>query len=159
MRAAPKLAGDPELAAAFRFHLGETERHEALVRERLHAHDASPSRLEDMLGAVSGKGFVLFAKLKPDTPGKLAAHAFSYEHLELATYELLARVAERASDHETAETARTIRSDEDAMARRLSESWDAALTSAGKLDSYLADAHAIEAQAIALLERGPKIAG
>ena len=28
MRAAPDLAGDPELAEAFRVHLRETERHE-----------------------------------------------------------------------------------------------------------------------------------
>src|SRR3954469_18567975 len=112
MRAAPDLAGDPELAAAFKQHCVETERHEALIRERLEAHDAKPSRLEDMLGAISGKGFVLFARSQPDTPGKLATHAFSYEHLELATYDLLARVAERAGDADTAEVARTIRAEE-----------------------------------------------
>jgi ferritin-like metal-binding protein YciE len=159
MRAAPDLARDERLAAAFRFHLVETERHESLVRARLHARGAAPSKLEDMLGAVSGKGFVLFAKLNPDTPGKLAAHAFSYEHLELAVYDLLARVADRANDVETAEAARAIRTDEEAMARRLSELWDAALRDAGKLESYLADAHALEAQSIALLQRAPKVAG
>ena len=159
MRSAPGIAGDEQLASAFRFHEGETERHEALVRERLHAHDAAPSKLEDMLGAVSGKGFVLFARLNPDTPGKLAAHAYSYEHLELAVYELLARVAERAGDAGSAEAARSIRSDEDAMARRLSQLWDAALRDAGKLESYLADAHALEAQSIALLQTAPRVAG
>jgi ferritin-like metal-binding protein YciE len=56
MRAAPKLARDPQLAEAFEQHLRETERHEQLVRERLDAHDASPSKIEDLLGAVSGKG-------------------------------------------------------------------------------------------------------
>src|SRR5689334_8924292 len=74
MRKAPDLAGDPDVAAAFEAHRVETERHEALVRERLEAHDASPSRIEDLLGAISGKGFVLFAKANPDTPGKLATH-------------------------------------------------------------------------------------
>jgi ferritin-like metal-binding protein YciE len=163
MRAAPDIAGDPRLAEAFRVHLGETERHEALVRERLDARGASPSRLEDLLGRLSGKGFVLFARLNPDTPGKLAAHAFSYEHLELATYDLLARVADRAHDEETARMARTIRADEDAMAQRLGGLWDAAVAASGAgpddVDAYLADAHALEAQAIELLERGPKIAG
>src|SRR4051794_14919650 len=109
MRAAPGLAGDPALERAFREHCTETERHEALVRERLEAHGAKPSRLEDLLGAVSGKGFVLFARSQPDTPGKLATHAFSYEHLELAAYDLLERVADRAGDAETAEVARRIR--------------------------------------------------
>ena len=46
---------------------------------------------------LGGKGFLLFARLQPDTPGKLLAHALSYEALELAAYELLARVAERAT--------------------------------------------------------------
>jgi ferritin-like metal-binding protein YciE len=169
MRAAPDLAGDPELARAFDAHREETERHEALIRERLECHDAKPSRLEDLLGAVSGKGFVLFARFNPDTPGKLATHAFSYEHLELAAYDLLARVAERAGDAEVGNVARTIRAEEDAMATRLAESWDRTVEASlavneaddlgERLDSYLADAHALEAQSIQLLERGPKIAG
>jgi ferritin-like metal-binding protein YciE len=169
MRAAPDLAGDPGLERAFRAHLTESERHEALVRERLEARDAKPSRLEDLLGGLSGKGFVLFARSQPDTPGKLATHAFSYEHLELATYDLLERVAERAGDAQTAEAARTIRADEDAMSRRIADHWEAAVEAAlqakgdadldTRLNKYLADAHAIEAQAIQLLQRGPKIAG
>src|SRR3954447_11066199 len=124
MRAAPKLAGDEELARIYDAHRIETEQHEALVRARLEAHDAKPSRLEDLLGAVSGKGFVLFARSQPDTPGKLTTHAFSYEHMELAAYDLLARVAERAGDTDTIEVARRIRDEENAMAIRLSESWD-----------------------------------
>ena len=66
---------------------------------------------------AGGAGFALFAKSQPDTPGKLVAHAYSYEHLELASYELLLRVAERAGDQQTAEIARTIRDEECAMAR------------------------------------------
>jgi ferritin-like metal-binding protein YciE len=165
MRAAPGLAGDSALERAFREHCTETERHEALVRERLEAHGAKPSRLEDLLGAVSGKGFVLFARSQPDTPGKLATHAFSYEHLELAAYDLLERVADRAGDAETAEVARRIRAEEDAMARRLAESWDATVIESlaqndrATLEKYLSDAHALEAQAIRLLQRGQNIAG
>ena len=34
---------------------------------------------------VGGKGFLLFAHLQPDTPGKLFAHALSYEGLEFAS--------------------------------------------------------------------------
>jgi ferritin-like metal-binding protein YciE len=169
MRAAPKMAGDPELVRAFEEHCAETERHEALIRERLEARDASPSRLEDLLGTLSGKGFVLFARFQPDTPGKLATHAFSYEHLELAMYDLLTRVAERAGDEATADVARRIRGEEDAMSRRIADNWEGAVAASleakgdddldTRLNKYLADAHAIEAQAIQLLQRGPKIAG
>ena len=45
---------------------------------------------------------VAFAAAQPDTPGKLAMHAFSYEHMELAAYELLQRLPQRAGDAETA---------------------------------------------------------
>jgi ferritin-like metal-binding protein YciE len=166
MRAAPKLAGDPELASAFEAHREETAVHEQLVRERLEAYDAKPSRLEDLLGAISGKGFVLFARSQPDTPGKLVTHAFSYEHMELAAYDLLEQFAERAGDGATAEVAKRIRADEDAMAARLAGSWDRAVDASLKgkdvseaLDSYLADAHALEAQAIQLLERGKDTEG
>src|SRR3954464_5070140 len=125
MRAAPKLAKDPGLERAFREHCDETARHEQLIRERLEAHDAKPSRLEDLLGAASGKGFVLFARSQPDTPGKLATHAFSYEHMELAAYDLLARVAEHEGDAETVAVAQRIRVEEEAMSQRIAARWDA----------------------------------
>src|SRR3954463_9657281 len=115
MRAAPALAGDPALERAFAEHRAETEGHEAMIRERLEAHDAKPSRLEDMLGAVSGKGFVLFARSQPDTPGKLVTHAYSQEHRELPPYDPRERRAPLAGDEATAEVARRIRDEEEAM--------------------------------------------
>jgi ferritin-like metal-binding protein YciE len=166
LRVAPRMAGDPQLAEAYRTHLAETEGQERLVRERLEAHDAAPSKVKDIVMQAGGVGFALFAKAQPDTPGKLTAHAYSYEHLELASYELLARVAERAGDEQTAAVARDIREQERAMGERLAASFDRAAQAglAGKgsredVVKYLADAHAIEAQAIQLLERGTKIAG
>ena len=169
MRVAPGIAGDPELAEAFRAHLTETKGHERLVRERLDAHGASPSRLKDAVMAAGGMGFVLFARSQPDTPGKLTAHALSYEHLELAAYELLARVAQRAGDEQTEQAARRIRDEEAAMAERLEAATDRAVEAslrakdpddlAKQLVKYLSDAHAIEAQSTKLLERGPKLAG
>jgi ferritin-like metal-binding protein YciE len=169
MRMAPRIAGDPELAQIFRDHIAETEDHERRIRERLQAHAASPSTVKGIVMKAGGIGFALFAKSQPDTPGKLVAHAYSYEHLELASYELLARVADRAGDNETAEAARAIREQERAMSDRLAGTFDrAAEASLRAKDSsepgahvlrYLADAHAIEAQAIQLLEKAPSMAG
>jgi ferritin-like metal-binding protein YciE len=169
MRAAPDMAGDPDLAAVFRIHLAETERHERLTRERLEARGESPSRLKEAVFKAGGFAFVLFAKSQPDTPGKLVSHALSYEHLELAGYELLLRVAERAGDAETASVARTIREEERSMSDRIEALFDRSVDASlrqvdpsdlgEQLNKYLADAHAIEAQAIQLLQKGPKIAG
>ena len=169
LRSAPDIAGDEQLSRIFHEHLLETEDQERAVRERLEAHGASPSRLKDTVMAAGGKGFVLFAKSQPDTPGKLATHAYSYEALEEAGYELLRRVAERAGDEETVEVATRIAGEERAMKDRLEASFDNSVEAAlrekspddieKQLVKYLADAHAIESQAIQLLERGPKIAG
>ena len=68
---------------------------------------------------MTGGGFALFAKFNPDTAGKLVTHAYSYEHMELAAYDLLSRIAERAQDADTAELARRILAEERAMAERL----------------------------------------
>lgn len=124
LRTAPGIAGEPGLSRLFEEHRTETERHERLVRERLEAHGAAPSRLKEAVMAAGGKGFVLFARSQPDTPGKLAAHAHSYEALEEASYELLIRVAERAGDEETAAVARENRAEEEAMAEKIAENWD-----------------------------------
>jgi len=169
MKAAPKIAGDPEIASAFEQHETETEEHGRLVDERLSALGASPSKIKDVAGAVTGIGFGLFAQLQPDTPGKLVAHAFSYEHMELAAYDLLARVADLADDVETAQVARRIEEQERAMAKRLAGLFDRAVDASlrelspddlgEQLDKYLEDAHAIEAQAIQLLTKGPELAG
>jgi ferritin-like metal-binding protein YciE len=169
LKKAPEIAGDPALASVFAKHLAETEEHEQLVRGRLEAHGASPSKVKDVVGALTGKGFVAFARSQPDTPGKLVAHSFSYEHMEFAAYDLLARVAERAGDEETAEVARRIRDQERAMGERLASLFDQAVEASlaevrpddlqHQLDKYLADAHAIEAQAIQLLKKAPNLAG
>src|SRR5690348_6995442 len=82
MRTAWQIAGDHEIAEAFSTHLTETEEQERLVRERLEAHDASPAAVKDLVGTLTGKGMVAFARSQPDTPGKLVVHAFSYEHME-----------------------------------------------------------------------------
>src|SRR3954463_2437166 len=76
MRRAPKIAGDPAIAAIFEEHLEETERQEQRVRERLESRAASPSVLKDLAAKAGGVGMIWFAKSQPDTPGKLAAHAY-----------------------------------------------------------------------------------
>ena len=166
---APGIAGEGKLADAFRHHLEETREQERLVRMTLEGRGADTSKLKDIAGRVGGWAMIVFARLNPDTPGKLTAHAFSYEHMELAAYELLARAAQRAGDDQVVEMARVVGAEERAMAERLAacfdEAVDASLRTKGANDltaelvSYLRDAHAIESQALQLLESGPAVAG
>ena len=169
LKMAPKIAGHPKLEQAFKEHLAETEGQERLVEQRLEAHGASPSKIKNAVMAAGGLGFALFAKFNPDTPGKLTAHSYSYEALEQASYEALIQVAEKVGDSETIQAARRIRDQEIAMKERLADCFDEAVEASlrdvdpddldNQLNKYLADAHAIEAQAIQLLEKGQTIAG
>ena len=166
---APDIAADEELSRIFREHLAETQDQKRRVHERLEARGAEPSKTKDILGRAGGIGMLLFARSQPDTPGKLTAHAFSYEHMELAAYDLLALIADRAGDGETAAVARSIREQEAAMAERLAANFDRAVDASlrqlqpgdleEQLTKYLADVHAIEAQATQLLQKGPAIVG
>jgi ferritin-like metal-binding protein YciE len=169
MKIAPKIVGDATLEGAFEKHIGETEDQKRLVERRLEDLGESPNKLKDVAGAASGPAFALFAKFQPDTPGKLTSHAFSYEHMEIAAYELLARIAERANDQQTAHLAREIAGQENEMARRLSANWDLAVNASlrdkdpddvgDQLNKYLSDAHAIESQAEQLLTKAIDIGG
>ncbi len=164
LRAAPKIAGDEGLCQAFEQHLAETEVQERRVRERLEALGGKPSKLKDAAGTSGGWAMVAFAASQPDTPGKLTMHAYSYEHMELAAYELLRRLAERAGDEETALMAAEIAAEEKRMAERLEQSFDAAVEVSlaaveadqveAALHAYLRDVHALEGQAEELLEAG-----
>jgi ferritin-like metal-binding protein YciE len=169
MKLAPKIAGEPALADAFAQHLTETEEHERLVRDALEHREASRSVVKDAAGAITGLGFGAFAAAQPDTPGKLLAHAVSYEHMEEAAYELLSLLAEKCQDEDALQTARRIESQEQGMARRLEGLYDQAVEASlaakdpidldEQLTKYLADAHAIEKQAEMLLSKGPDLAG
>src|SRR3954451_6636202 len=169
MRVSPELAGDPQLAEAFSDHCRETVEHERAIRERLEAHSAKPALVKDLLGTLTGKGFTAFARVQPDTPGKLTAHAFSYEHMELAAYVMLGRVATLAGDEASAAASRHICAQEQAMGERLEACFDTAVDASlngtgdgslgDRLVRYLADAHAIERQSLELLARAPRLAG
>jgi ferritin-like metal-binding protein YciE len=166
MRRAPDLV-EGAFADSFRRHQAETESQEQRVRERLQAHDASPSKVKDLAGAAGGFGMVLFAKSQPDTPTKLAMHAFSYEHMEVAAYELLARAAREAGDMETVEMALAIADEEREMAGRVAAGFDEAVEQAlaevepddlgEQLNSWLSDIHALEGQSKELLEKSKEM--
>ncbi|MGN6586964.1 MAG: DUF892 family protein [Solirubrobacterales bacterium] len=166
MRRAPALVEGP-FADIFRRHLEETESQEQRVRARLEAHGASPSKVKDVAGQAGGFGMVLFAKSQPDTPTKLALHAFSYEHMEVAAYELLALAAREAGDSETVAMAEAIADEEREMAGRVAAAFDEAveqgLREVGpddlgeQLNSYLSDVHALEGQSKQLLEKSKEM--
>lgn len=168
MVSAPKLAGEPAIAADFREHHLETEQQAESVRQRLEAHGGSPSAIKDAVMKLGGKGFLLFARVMPETPGRLVTHAYSYEAMEWAGYEMLIRFAQHADDEETVAVGKAIRDQERAMMQRLERDFDAAEAvshaelSPEKLNDHLqrhlAEVHAFESQSVALLEKSEQLA-
>ncbi len=115
---------DDEILQELEHHKMETERHERLLRERLNAlgRDTSLRKEAQSLAGALLKGVV--DQVRGDKAGKNARDGFVTEHLEIASYELLERLAVRAGDEETAEIARKNRADEEAMAQKIVSNWD-----------------------------------
>ena len=113
------MTGPPALAAAYEEHLAETRGHGLLVEQRLQELDSSPSLIKDAALRLGALNWGAFFAAQPDTPAKLAGFAYAFEHLEIAAYELLARVAERAGDAATAAVPGQILPEERAAAERL----------------------------------------
>jgi ferritin-like metal-binding protein YciE len=115
---------DDEILTELEHHKTETERHEQLLRERLRAlgRETSVRKEAQSLAGALVKGVT--DQVRGDKAGKDARDGFVTEHLEIAAYELLERLARRAGDEETAEVARQIRQDEEAMAQTIASNWD-----------------------------------
>lgn len=117
---------DPEMRADLERHREETEIHADRLRERLEAHEASPSIVREAGGMIGALLKEVVDIARSEKAGRNLRDGYATEHLEIASYELLERVAQRAGDDETASVARMNRADEEAMAERLSSRWDRA---------------------------------
>jgi ferritin-like metal-binding protein YciE len=115
---------DQETLARLKQHRGETERHEQLLLDRLQALGSGPSTVAEATAVLGAMLKGVGDQVRHDKPGKNARDAYVTEHFEIAAYELLERLANRAGDLETAQVARTIRLDEVAMAQWITERWD-----------------------------------
>jgi ferritin-like metal-binding protein YciE len=118
---------DPEVKRMLENHRRETEEHERRMRERLEAmgRGTSTRKQAQAVGAALLKG--VGDRARGDKAGKNARDGYTAEHMEIAAYQLLERLAKKAGDDETAQAARQNRSDEEEMARRIDQSWDRTL--------------------------------
>lgn len=124
----PALAGVPALASIYAQHREASLEHRRLLEVELEQRGASPSKLKDAALRLGALNWGLFFQAQPDTPAKLAAFAYAFEHLEIAAYELLLRVAERADDIGAQALARHILGEEQAAADKVWNLLDEALS-------------------------------
>jgi ferritin-like metal-binding protein YciE len=119
-----KTTEDPEVKNELRQHKLETERHAERMNERLEAHSATPSMVKEASGVAGALMKSVLDLARGESAGRTARDGYATEHLEIASYQLLERIAQQAGDEETAEAARENRKDEEAMAKKLDAHWD-----------------------------------
>ena len=115
---------DPEILDALEHHRVQTEGHAERMRARLEAHDAAPSGMRQVGAIVQALAKVPLDMVRGEKAGRNARDGYATEHMEIASYELLARIADRAGDDETAAAAREIIGEEQAMAKKIEGNWD-----------------------------------
>jgi ferritin-like metal-binding protein YciE len=114
---------DPAILDALEHHKLQTQNHADRMAQRLDAHGATPSVVRQMGGVLGALAKVPLDFVRGEKTGRNARDAYATEHLEIASYELLRRIAEKAGDEETARAAQEIIVEEHAMAKVIEEHW------------------------------------
>jgi ferritin-like metal-binding protein YciE len=115
---------DDQIKGELREHKLETERHSERLRERLEAHGSQPSLVREAGGVLGALMKSVVDVARSEKAARNARDGYATEHLEIASYQLLERIAMRAGDEETAQVARQNREEEEVMAKRLEAHWD-----------------------------------
>jgi ferritin-like metal-binding protein YciE len=105
-------------------HKIETELQSERLRQRLEAHGAERSLVRQAGGVMGALMKSVLDAARSEKTGRNARDGYATEHMEIASYHLLERIAQRAGDEETAAVARQNRAEEEAMAEKFDRHWD-----------------------------------
>jgi ferritin-like metal-binding protein YciE len=115
---------DPDIVRELEHHKIQTEGHAERMKQRLGSHGAAPSVVREIGGIIGALAKMPIDVVRGEKAGRNARDGYASEHLEIAAYELLSRIAERAGDEETATAAREILAEEREMAAVFEANWD-----------------------------------
>src|SRR5947199_5387977 len=121
---AVELSDDEDISGTYEEHLEQSREHSQQINERIKGYDLEPSAVKDLTMRSGAIGLRQLAEIPPDTPVKLAMHVYAFEHLEIAAYEFLLRIAREAGDDETAEAAERILEQEREAAEKVQSMFD-----------------------------------
>ena len=105
-------------------HKKQTEKQAERLEECLGAHGAAPSAVKEAGGVMAALMKSVVDMARGDKAGRNARDGFATEHMEIASYQKLERVAKKAGDKRTAAVARQNREEEEAMARSIDSKWN-----------------------------------
>ena len=115
---------DPQMKRALERHRKQTEQQAERLEECLSEHGKSPSKVKAAGGMMGALVKSVVDAARDDSPGRNARDGFATEHMEIASYQMLERVARKAKDKKTAAVARQNREEEEAMARSINAKWN-----------------------------------
>jgi ferritin-like metal-binding protein YciE len=115
---------DADMRKDLEHHQKETERQKTRLEHCLAGYGEDASSLKDIAGGGGALLKGLVDIVRSEKPVRNARDAYVTESLEIASYELLERWAEKAGDETTAETARKNRAEEEAMRDKIASNWD-----------------------------------
>jgi ferritin-like metal-binding protein YciE len=115
---------EPQILDALEHHKVQTQQHADRMAQRLEAHGESPSTVKQVGGVLGALAKLPLDFVRGEKAGRNARDGYATEHLEIASYELLRRIAQKAGDEETAQAALEIIAEEAAMAKLIEEHWD-----------------------------------
>jgi ferritin-like metal-binding protein YciE len=115
---------DPEILQELEHHKIETEGHAQRMRERLEAHGGAPSTVKQAAGILGALAKIPLDIVRGEKAGRNARDGYATEHMEIASYELLKRIAQRANDQETVADCDLIIEQERTMAETIAANWE-----------------------------------
>jgi ferritin-like metal-binding protein YciE len=115
---------DPDILQDLEHHKIETEGHAQRMRERLEAHGGAPSTVKQAAGILGALAKLPLDMVRGEKAGRNARDGYAAEHMEIASYELLRRIAQRAGDDETVADCDFIIEQERAMAETIAANWE-----------------------------------
>jgi len=113
---ADRLENYPDLSAKFEAHLDETISQRERLERCLERRKASTSAVKDMSARFTATMQNLSGVFAGDEVVKGAMAAYTFEHMEIASYEVLIAACEADGDMETARVCQDICDEEQAMA-------------------------------------------
>ena len=114
---------DPQMKRALERHRKQTEKQAERLEGCLREHGATPSLVKEAGGVMGAMLKSVVDMARGDKAGRNARDGYATEHMEIASYQLLERVAKKAGDKRTAAVARQNREEEEAMARSIAAKW------------------------------------
>ena len=115
---------DPEILQELEHHKIETEGHAQRMLARLEAHGAQPSGVKQAAGILGALAKLPLDLVRGEKAGRNARDGYATEHMEIASYELLRRIAQRANDAETVSDCDLIIEQERTMAETIAANWE-----------------------------------